>query len=97
MPNSLNLSYNFLTDECLYPVIKYIFANYDCNLKFLNLLNNSISPFGLRTLLKAFALSPHKDEIKFLYGPVPLGISNIFSCFITKFDKENLNIYSNES
>jgi len=65
MPLSLDLSNNYLTDECLFPIIKYVFANYDCNLKSFNLINNSISPFGWRTLLKANVISPHKDTLKF--------------------------------
>jgi hypothetical protein len=52
-PRSLDLSYNSLTDECLYPVIKYIFANHECGLRYFNLEHNSLSPRGSRTLLKA--------------------------------------------
>ena len=39
-PRRLDLSYNSFTDECLYPVIKYIFANHECKLEHFNLENN---------------------------------------------------------
>jgi hypothetical protein len=39
-PKTLDLSYNNLTDACLYPVVKYIFANHENKLETFNLENN---------------------------------------------------------
>lgn len=43
-PKTLNLSYNSLTDESLYPLVKYIFANHACKLELFDLENNRLSP-----------------------------------------------------
>jgi len=87
-PRSLDLSYNTLSDECLYPVVKYIFANHDCPLEVFSLENNRLSPYASRTLLKAQAISPNRDSIQFKYGPIPLGLENLRAGFINQFDQE---------
>lgn len=43
-PKSLDLSFNQLSDECLFPLIKYTFANYECELTELNLDGNRFTP-----------------------------------------------------
>ena len=55
-PLHLNLSDNKFGDESLPAFVKYLFANEDCRLNFLSLDNNPFSPYGKRTLLKAYSL-----------------------------------------
>ena len=87
-PCSLDLSYNSLTDECLYPVVKYVFANHECKLESFNLENNRLSPFASRTLLKAYSISPNRGTLGFRYGPLPLGLENLRAGFVTPQDQE---------
>lgn len=89
-PRLLNLSYNSLTDDCLHPVVKYVFANYECRLEVLNLENNRFSPFGSRTLLKAYAISPSHSTLSFKYGPLPLSLENLRAGFVTEQDAESI-------
>jgi len=89
-PRTLDLSYNSLTDECLYPVIKYIFANHECKLEHFNLENNRLSPFASRTVLKAYSISPNRASIAFKFGPLPLSLENLRANFVTKQDQENI-------
>jgi len=91
-PRLLDLSYNSLTDECLYPVVKYVFANHECRLESLNLENNRFSPSASRTLLKAYSISPHRDALGFRYGPLPLGLENLRAGFVTPRDQERLAV-----
>jgi len=95
-PKSLDLSYNTLTDECLYPVVKYIFANYECALDTFNLENNRLSPFASRTLLKAYSISPNRQALAFRYGPLPLGLENLRAGYLTPQDQECIAAVSAE-
>jgi hypothetical protein len=89
-PRSLNLSYNNLTDECLYPVIKYIFANLECKLEYFDLESNRLSPFASRTVLKAYSISPNRASMVFKFGPLPLSLENLRAGFVTKQDHETV-------
>lgn len=89
-PRRLDLSFNSLTDECLYPVVKYVFANHGCSLETFNLEHNCFSPRGSRTLLKAYAISPTRTRLAFRYGPVPLSFENLRAGFVTRQDHENI-------
>ena len=85
-PRLLDLSYNSLTDESLYPIVKYIFANHECRLESLNLEHNLLSPRASRTLLKAHSISPNRENIAFNYGPLPLSLENLRASFVTQQD-----------
>ena len=88
----LNLSYNYLTDSCLEPIIKYTFANHVCHLETLNLENNRFSARANRTLMKAYAISPIRAQLTFINGPLPLSLDNLRSNFITKLDRNLIHI-----
>lgn len=90
-PKFLDLSYNNLSDDSLYPVVKYIFANHESKLEHFDFSNNRLSPRGSRTLLKAHSISANRDNISFFYGPLPLGFENIRSTFVTSQDKEKID------
>jgi hypothetical protein len=81
---------NNLTDECLYPVVKYVLANHESKLKFFDLQNNHLSPYASRTILKAYSISPHRQFLVFKFGPLPLTIENMRAGFIADKDRENL-------
>ena len=91
-PRRLDLSYNSFTDECLYPVIKYIFANHECKLEHFNLENNRLSPFASRTVLKAYSISPNRASINFKFGPLPLSLENLRAGFITAQDQASIAV-----
>jgi hypothetical protein len=87
-PRSLDLSYNRLTDECLYPVVRYVFANHECKLEYFSLENNRLSPFASRTVLKAYAISPSRESMVFRFGPLPLSLENLRAGPVTRQDQE---------
>jgi|LauGreDrversion4_2_1035121.scaffolds.fasta_scaffold19953_4 hypothetical protein len=83
-PVHLDLSMNKFTDESIYPFVKYLFANEDCQLNFFSLEHNSLfSNYGKRTLLKAYALSPNKASIHFRLSPLPCTDSTLKHAFTT--------------
>jgi hypothetical protein len=52
-PQILDLSYNRLNDESLYPVVKYLFANTECKIHKLNIEHNQFSNYAKRTMAQA--------------------------------------------
>lgn len=42
-PEVLDLSYNRLSDECLYPIVKYLFANTESKILMLNVEHNNFT------------------------------------------------------
>jgi hypothetical protein len=71
-PLHLDLSCNKFTDEGVYAFVKYVMANEECRLTFFSLEENPLlTNFGLRTLLKAYSLSPHRTALNFRLGPLP--------------------------
>ena len=44
-----------------------------------NLENNRLTPFGNRTILKAYSLSPSRSFLKFRFGSIPLSLENLQS------------------
>jgi Ran GTPase-activating protein (RanGAP) involved in mRNA processing and transport len=49
-PEVLDLSYNLIGDESLYPIVKYLFANTECRISMLNLEHNLFTNYAKRTL-----------------------------------------------
>lgn len=86
-PQVLDLSYNAISDECLHPLVKYIFANKGCQLQRLNLTYNRFTPYGSRTLLKAYAMCSMRDRMKFQYGPVSLTMENLRASTTTRDER----------
>lgn len=87
-PRSLDLSFNGLTDDSLYPLIKYTLANHECQLQDLNLEHNCFTARGGRTLLKAYSISPKRSSISLKFGPLPLGLENLRAGFVTSVDRD---------
>jgi hypothetical protein len=55
-PQHLDISYNYLEDECLYPIVKYIFANTEAkHLQFVNLEWNNFTNYCKRTIVVAYS------------------------------------------
>jgi len=42
-PEVLDLSYNRIGDDSLYPIVKYLFANTECRIHMLNIEHNSLT------------------------------------------------------
>jgi len=71
-PLELDLSVNEIDDECLYPIVKYMFANHgNTTLQSLNLEWNQFSNYCKRTLAVAYSKCPNKN-LKCKIGPLPL-------------------------
>ncbi len=71
-PQELDLSVNEIDDECLYPIVKYMFANHEnSTLISLNLEWNNFSNYSKRTLAVAYSKCPNKN-LKCKIGPLPL-------------------------
>ena len=71
-PEHLDISYNYIDDDCLYPTVKYLFANHDTfSLKFVNLESTNFSNRAKRTLAVAYKRCPNK-KIRTKMGPFPL-------------------------
>ena len=49
-PQHLDLSYNRISDESLYPIVKYLLANTECHINILSLEMNSLSNYAKRTI-----------------------------------------------
>jgi len=49
-PQALDLSYNRINDDCLLPIVKYLFANLDCKIHSLNLEHNLLTNYAKRTI-----------------------------------------------
>ena len=75
-PETLDLSCNQISDECLYPIVKYLFANWDCHIHDLNLEFNQLSNYAKRTLAQAHIRCPNQG-LKVKYGPLPLTQTNL--------------------
>ena len=71
-PQHLDLSNNKFGDQSVAAFAKYIFANEECRLLHVNLEDNAFSSFGKRTLLKAYSLCAHRQQLQFKLGPLPL-------------------------
>ena len=59
-PETLDLSCNQIGDDCLYPIVKYLFANWDCHIHNLNLEFNSFSNRAKRTIAQAHIRCPNQ-------------------------------------
>ena len=70
-PEQLDLSNNIITDEALYPIVKYLFANRACMIESLNLDNNSFTNYARRTIAQAY-LRCSNSKLKLKLGPMPL-------------------------
>ena len=71
-PQELDLSVNEIDDECLYPIVKYMFANHEnSSLISLNLEWNNFSNYAKRTLAVAYSKCPNRN-LKCKIGPLPL-------------------------
>lgn len=71
-PQELDLSMNMIDDECLYPIVKYLFANHEStSLSNLNLEWNNFSNYSKRTLAVAYSKCKNKI-LKCKIGPLPL-------------------------
>ena len=75
-PETLDLSCNQISDDCLYPIVKYLFANWDCHLHNLNLEFNQLTNYAKRTIAQAHIRCPNQ-ELKVKYGPLPLTQTNL--------------------
>ena len=71
-PEYLDLSYNSIDDDCIFPIVKYLFANHDTFfLKYVNLECNNFTSRGKRTLLVAYTRCPN-PKVRARMGPFPL-------------------------
>lgn len=52
-PILLDLSFNRLNDDCLLPIIKYLFANTECRIHTLNIEHNAFTNYAIRTIAQA--------------------------------------------
>ena len=71
----LDLSYNSIEDECLYPIIKHLFANENAP-NFANFENNKFTNYGKRTLAVAYSRCV-KPQMRAKFGPYPLNKANL--------------------
>jgi len=68
----LDLSYNMIDDECLYPIIKLLFANQARQpLQLVNLEWNNFSNRGNRTIVVGYSKCYNK-KLQCRFGPLPL-------------------------
>ena len=79
-PEVLDMSFNKLDDESLYPIIKYLFANTECRLQLLNLEHNLFSNYAKRTIAQAQCLCTNPNLVA-KFGPLPLTSQNLKTCF----------------
>jgi Ran GTPase-activating protein (RanGAP) involved in mRNA processing and transport len=71
-PLELDLSYNMIDDECLHPLIKYLFANMQAQtLAMVNLEWNNFSNKGKRTIVVGYSKCYNK-KLQCKFGPLPL-------------------------
>jgi hypothetical protein len=49
-PLVLDLSYNRINDDCLLPIVKYLFANTECKIHMLNIEHNALTNYAKRTI-----------------------------------------------
>lgn len=75
-PETLDLSCNQISDDCLRPIVKYLFANWDCHIHELNLEFNRLSNYAKRTIAQAHIRCPNQ-ALKVQYGPLPLTQANL--------------------
>ena len=70
-PEVLDLSYNRLSDECLYPIVKYLFANTESKILMLNVEHNNFTNKANRTIAQAYMYCTNIN-LKAKFGPLPL-------------------------
>ena len=91
-PETLDLSCNQLNDDCLYPIVKYLFANWDCHIHNLNVEFNNFTNRAKRTIAQAHIRCPNQ-QLKVKYGPMPLTQNNLqIACEQNKHAKKGPEI-----